>query len=203
MLGAKRPLRAFTLRELLIIVSMAALLVAIFVSGLARSTQRSRRIQCTRNLSQIGLALKSWALDNGDLFPTNALVINGDVFRYFQALSNQLSTPQLLICPADNRTPATNFGSLSNTNLSYFVGLEATDTEPQMVLSGDRNITNGPLPPNRIMTITSNSVVGWTRQIHQLQGNIGLADGSVQQFSTSHLREALSGISGTNRLAMP
>ena len=90
---------------------------------------------------------------------------------------------------------------LSNSNLSYFIGLDAQDTNPQMFLIGDRNLTNGPLPPNRILTLNTNFPVGWTRELHRYRGNIGLADGSVQQFSGSALSTACQ--SSTNRLAFP
>ena len=120
--------------------------------------------------------------------------------RYYQMMSNSLANPKVLICPADVRKPARDIVSgLSNSNLSYFVGLDARDTNPQTFLSGDRNLTNGPLPPNRILVLNTNSPVGWTRDLHRYQGNIGLADGSVQQFSSFRLSAAPY----NNRLAIP
>ena len=39
---------------------------------------------------------------------------------HFQVLSNELSTPKLLVCPADsNRQPALTFLSLQPANVSY------------------------------------------------------------------------------------
>ena len=125
---------------------------------------------------------------------------SGEAFRYFQVISNEIATPNVLICPADTRQPAANIArGFSRSNLSYFLGLDARDTNPQMFLTGDRNLTNGPLPSNRILVLNKNCPVGWTAEMHHYQGNIGLADGSVQQFSGGRLSEAL----GTNRLAMP
>ena len=35
-------------------------------------------------------------------------------------MSNEISTPKVLICPSDrSRTPAPNFGELSSTSVSY------------------------------------------------------------------------------------
>jgi hypothetical protein len=110
----------------------------------------------------------------------------------------------VLICPTDTRRPATDLGpGFSNSNLSYFLSLDAADTAPQMFLTGDRNLTNGPLPPNHILVPNAKYPVGWTKDMHRYQGNIGLADGSVQQYSDSRLGEALLGAGTTNRLAIP
>ena len=37
-----------------------------------------------------------------------------DTFRHFQVMSNELSTPRILVCPADDRTVAVNFARLKN-----------------------------------------------------------------------------------------
>jgi hypothetical protein len=135
------------------------------------------------------------------------LVDSGKTFMHFMAMSNELSTPKVLVCPADPmRKPATNFSSdLNNTKISYFVGIDAQSTLlSQMFLSGDFNITNGHRAVRRVLELTTNDMTEWTDALHHRQGNVGLADGSVQQFSSSRLRQALefTGVA-TNRLAMP
>jgi len=135
-------------------------------------------------------------------------ITNGEVFRTFQIMSNELNfRASLLICPSDNRTAARDFGTgLANSNVSYFVGADATDTEPNLFLSGDRNLTNGPLSSTRLLTLTTNSAPGWTEGIHNLVGNVGLADGSVQTFDTLQVQNATRVMGNsilTNRLAFP
>jgi len=39
--------------------------------------------------------------------------------------------------------------------------------------------------------LANNILVGWLDNMHSKQGNVGLADGSVQQYSRSRLQEAL------------
>jgi hypothetical protein len=100
----------------------------------------------------------------------------------------------------------------NDLNCSYFIGVDATDSRLQMLLSGDHNMgSGGPVggPPystfvtyfNSLGTNfpPSNASVGWTDQQHQRVGNVVLADGSVQQFNRSQLQQALfqSGDSGT------
>jgi prepilin-type processing-associated H-X9-DG protein len=56
---------------------------------------------------------------------------------------------------------------------------------------------------NQVLYLATNLQVGWTRGLHSPQGNVGLADGSVQQFSNNRLREAVTNAGAGNRLLMP
>ena len=130
-------------------------------------------------------------------------VTNGEVFRHFQVMSNELSDPRILVCPTDTRRPAASFRSgFSNTNLSYFVGVDADEILPQMLLSGDRNLTNAAPLSNGILFVTSNTPAWWTAGLHKKEGNVVLADGSIQSWSTLELMK-FSQLGGTNRLALP
>jgi hypothetical protein len=206
--------RALTLVEVLIIVAMLALM-AVMLFPVLRNSNRSREPQCVNNLKAIGLAFRQFPNDSNDRFPMACLSTNGgsmeyvetgEVFRHFQVLSNELASPKLLICPADKaRRPAMDFNSLiSNTNISYFVGVDAEETSPSMFLTGDRNLTNGSPTSSGMMLLTTNSAVGWTEKIHVLKGFIGLADGSVQFWNNTNLQQSLASTGvATNRLAMP
>lgn len=184
----------------------------LLLSAMSRYESRLKQIGCVNNLKDLGLGFKTWALDHGDKFPmpmdeAKAKQENRanevEAYRCFELLSNELAAPKILVCPADTRRPAENLDAVSNSNLSYFVGIDGEDANPQMLLMGDRNLTNGLLPANRVLVINTNLPVGWTREMHGGQGNIGLADGSVQQYTSSRLTEALRNSSGTGRLAFP
>ncbi|HWY74380.1 MAG TPA: hypothetical protein VN281_02120 [Verrucomicrobiae bacterium] len=86
--------------------------------------------------------------------------------------------------------------------MSYFLELDADETEPAMLLAGDRNVTNGAPLINGILTLTTNRPTGWTSAIHRVNGNVALGDGSVQQLSSARLRDAVAA-TGTNAILIP
>ncbi len=92
---------------------------------------------------------------------------------------------------------------MRNPNTSYFVGLDVEDTTPDMFLSGDRNLTNGLAVTNHVLYLATNRLTWWTHEIHPFNGNIGLADGSVQQFNGPRLMEGVTNARVANRLLMP
>ena len=136
-------------------------------------------------------------------------------------MSNELSTPKIVACPSDGeRNARTNFQSdfdktaIGNLGTSYFVGRDADESNPQMLLSGDRNIgpyvasvpdpaagkAYGYSPANKngaLIGIGTNfsganaaTAPGWTDKMHQRAGNLALADGHVDQLTTPKFREA-------------
>jgi prepilin-type processing-associated H-X9-DG protein len=205
--------QGFTLVGLLIIIAVIAILAAMLLPALASAKRKAQRINCVNNLKQDGIVFRIWEGDNGDKYPmavstnkggTMEYAEDGNAFRHFQVMSNELSTPKILVCPADDRTPAASFARLKNQNVSYFVGLDATEVRPPMLLTGDRNVTNGLSPVRSVLELRPEIPAGWTEDMHNGQGNVGLADGSVQQVSIPGLLQILKNTGdSTNRIALP
>jgi prepilin-type processing-associated H-X9-DG protein len=216
---------AFTLIELLMVIVCLGIVALILLPALARPKRATPGSRCRNNLKQVGVAFRVWAIDNGDKYPmavaltnggTMELVDSGTVWPHFSVMSNELSTPKILVCPEDaarERWTAATFGPsapncisfCSNTNVSYFVGVDGNDTSPQMLLTGDANIGLGEARANSgLQSFRTNNNVSWFQPPHGNKGNIGLADGSVQQVDTPGLRKVLlaTGVE-TNRLAIP
>ena len=194
-IGTFREKAGLTLIEVVVIIAVIAVLGVLLLPALAKARAKANRIQCVNNLMQAGLAFRLWSSFNNTNYPPDVstnkggskeYVIGGNAFRHFQSLSNQLNTPIMLICPADTRSPAKNFAGLSNSNISYFVGVDAEETMPQMILSGDRNlVVNGSPVASGLLLLKSNDVVAWGTNMHNGQGNVGVADGSVTLAITS------------------
>lgn len=206
---------AFTLVEMLVLIAIIALLGLVVYPSYLVQKDKAQRIRCTSHLKQVGLAFRIWAGDHDDKNPfhhavtnggTKEFIATGETFRHFEIMSNELNTPKILVCPADKQrvaadrfTPAWN-----NGNVGYFVGIDAEDVAPSRFLSGDRNIQGGTEIGTNLLAFSSTNGVGWGPGLHKGQGNVGLADGSVQGYSSTALRVSLMNTGlATNRLAMP
>ena len=129
------------------------ILPALLLPALSRAKGKAQRISCVNNMKQIGLSFRVWAIDNNGNFPFNASTNNGGTLElclpgsdgfdrnaavHFQVMSNELSTPKILVCPADTKKqPAFNFVSLQPGNVSYqvFSGTNVTEVNPDRVLA--------------------------------------------------------------------
>ena len=149
------------------------------------------------------------------------------VFGMFAVMSNDLTTPKILYCPSEYRSTivqasifgnstATNQGFFNDNGTSYFVGVDASDTAPQMFLTGDHHLGDGATPPSfpnlfgdsrpKFISAGTNiawfsTSIGWANVQHGLKGNVCFADGSVQTLDTTQLRISLNRTGDTGRSA--
>jgi len=199
---------------LMVVVLVVGLLAFLLAPDFFRPKVNHSRINCVNNLKQVGLSFRLWSGDNGDRYPaavsTNnggvmELVAEGRVSPRFAVLSNELCTPKIINCRSDDRSIATGFASLHDTNISYFVCLAiANEAVPNMWRAGDRNVTNGSALIRGVLNVETTSRVGWTEKLHKECGNLCLVDGSVQQLSSLRLLESLRAQTNSPlRLAVP
>ena len=190
--------------DVLIVVATLALLAVVALFGIPQRSHVSHsRITCINNLKQMGLAARMWAGDNGGVFPWTVSVSSNGVREpvlsgnladgIYLSMSNECGTPKILWCPYDlKRTKEPVWANLKNRNISYFIGLDADETKPQTILSGDRNLSGGVFTSNRIMEVRATNVLVWGADIHRRCGNIGMGDGSAQQVTDLTLQNQAS-----------
>ena len=158
----------------------------------------------------------------------------------FRAIEKELNNPKVLACPSDggaqkatqwteiggrNPETANSTGDVNPTDadggankISYFIGLDAQETRPQSILSGDRNTTGG-----SASTLSGSPVQEWTdnsanpaaptagafhTSLHNRQGNFALGDGSVQQINNDttfrkQIHASMQGGTTQNRFQLP
>lgn len=214
--------RAFTRLELLACVGAVSLLLTVIIPALATSGSRSDRVLCLNNLRQIGLGLSQFALEHGDRPPWRVLWNEGGTsdspvessasFVQFSIMSNSVSSPRILACPADTRISKRiaerwdmhpNGGlwspSFRNNSISYFLGLDGGFRAPRSVLAGDRNVrtdgsiggcSSGIVPAYTFYRGWIYPWPAWTNDVHGLSGNLLYHDGAVDQVDTLGLRAA-------------
>jgi hypothetical protein len=104
-----------------LLLAMAVFYGAMLLPALSQAKGKAEEIRCANNTKMIGLSFRTWAIDHSDQFPFNVSTNQGGTLElcapgpdgfdknaamHFLVMSNELSTPSILVCPADKRQAA-------------------------------------------------------------------------------------------------
>ena len=197
--------------EVIVIIGVLILLCSVLAAWLAQPKYRMSEISCAGKLDRIGIAFEGYASEHREAYPMTVSVADGgtheytssgyDTYRHFQIFSNTIALSEFLVCPQDNRRAAAKWVDMTNTNVSYFVGLDADNNKPNSILAGDRNVTS-----NSGTIITPRSGLKWVEGmgLHGASGHVLFADGHVKMLDSTALSNAIQqGENPTNRIAVP
>lgn len=111
--------RAFTLVELLVVISIIALLIAILLPSLRRAREQSKLAVCGHNLREIGLAIHMYANENENALPVGPPAPPPPVGDFCFACDNT-ATNQVWTGPTDPFAPSnlTGLGVLLESTIS-------------------------------------------------------------------------------------
>jgi prepilin-type N-terminal cleavage/methylation domain-containing protein/prepilin-type processing-associated H-X9-DG protein len=211
---ARAQCRAFTLLELLTTIAIIAIMAVLLLPALQGAYRKAKRISCTSQMKQMGLAFHVWAQDHNDLYPMQVPTSSGGTlefaqqtmgnpnlslaYRHFQALSNELVLAKVLVCPTEKtRQHARNFEELQNENISYFIHLGAAHGRTDSPIAGDRNVRTSGRVEWTFVQFNATDAVEFSAEMHGYRGNVVFGDGHVEDLDSKHLQQTFASVSNT------
>jgi prepilin-type N-terminal cleavage/methylation domain-containing protein/prepilin-type processing-associated H-X9-DG protein len=134
-----RKRRGFTLIELLVVIAIIAVLIALLLPAVQAAREAARRISCTNNLKQIGLALHNYVTAIGVMPPgrfNSHIAGHGNCWGAYSQLAPYLDQSNIYNAFNFNLPPDTDVLAVSNaTGFTTFLTtlLCPTDSSPELI----------------------------------------------------------------------
>jgi hypothetical protein len=205
----------FTRVDLVAALFAMVLVILIALPLLASTGNGSGLAACLNNLREIGQGLGTWSAERESFSwqmtqREGGTMMKPNAWEHFITLSNQLSSPRVLVCPSDTREPAQDFGKApgglawpsggENNAVSYFIALDSLFGLSTQLISGDRHVTGGDdyqacrylgIPVSYSFQRRTPNTLAWTNALHGANsGNLLLNNGSAFSTTTETFRQS-------------
>ncbi|HAR64825.1 MAG TPA: hypothetical protein DCR55_01220 [Lentisphaeria bacterium] len=171
----RKTTKPFTLLELLVVITVIAILATMLLPSLSKAREKARQANCSVNLKQISLAMRSYAIIYDFWFPAPMTGTPAECpSESFQAMdllviSEEMTAARSFHCPSSNlETTITSDDHICGNNYLFVVDVSGPQSEKRAgadtALASDRR---------------SNHV---DREGDGLFGNVMFGDGHVEGF---------------------
>jgi prepilin-type N-terminal cleavage/methylation domain-containing protein len=207
------PRRAagFTLVELLVVISVIAILAAILFPVFAQAREKARQTSCLSNMRQMGLAVQMYAQDYDECLPLAATATDTGFLNWHHLVDPYVKNQQVWVCPSYNGPIRDIYGNLvcHYGYNAFYLNLSVDPTNiytlnnaPGISLAGiaepakcalivDNRGIDGKLPENHLSTYvlppsqTDADYWGRPDPRHTIGVVLGLMDSHVKWFRPS------------------
>ncbi len=213
----------FTLVELLVVVSIIALLVSILLPSLGGARQMTLRVLCAGNMRQIDLAMNMYLHDYNDTYPCAQDPVSSDPYYWlwmgrgwrgfvkpFFNTKVTKDNPSVLFCPGDQAEKDKYEATSYAYSMSFYHSPEQIDA---MNATADTYSNPQPFVAQQVGNVAQPSakiLLGeWTSNHRRIPNDKGwwcwegernylFADGSIQYLKTTEIRSARDGFPDPN-----
>ncbi len=184
---------AFTLIELLCVITIIAILASLLIPAIGTVSQRADSIKCSNNLRTIGQAVQLYLGDHNQNFPminpaSGTLIYSSTtpgVTDMLTAFSPYGITSSTLQCPSDIKQGANSSYSQYQNSYDWKPTLDDENTSEPLIFFGRRFQANANGATGFVAKLSKIRQVFDDTQIHFGHMNALYADGHVVYFQSS------------------